>query len=109
MFLLNRWILRTFWLGYKRDLEVSDLYKPLKEHTSGVLGEKITSIWQAEFKRLNKTDLSDVQNNDYRKDKGAEKETKFKEPSLLRVLIKCFGAKVMMYGVLLAVMEIVLR
>ncbi|XP_051160133.1 probable multidrug resistance-associated protein lethal(2)03659 [Leptopilina boulardi] len=101
------WILRTFWLGYKRDLEVSDLYKPLKEHTSSILGEKITSIWQAEFKRLNKIDLSDTQSHDYMKDKGDE--TKFKEPSLLRVLIKCFGAKVMMYGILLAVMEIVLR
>lgn len=103
------WILRTFWLGYKRDLEVSDLYKPLKEHTSSILGEKITEIWQAEFKRLNKTTFSETQSNDCKKDKGDEKESKLKEPSLMRVLIKCFGAKIMMYGILLAVMEIVLR
>ncbi|KYN17132.1 hypothetical protein ALC57_10587, partial [Trachymyrmex cornetzi] len=34
------WILRTFWVGYHRDLEVTDLYTPLKEHTSDVLGDK---------------------------------------------------------------------
>lgn len=88
---------------------MSDLYKPLKEHTSSILGEKITEIWQAEFKRLNKTTFSETQSNDCKKDKGDEKESKLKEPSLMRVLIKCFGAKIMMYGILLAVMEIVLR
>ncbi|XP_033209998.1 probable multidrug resistance-associated protein lethal(2)03659 isoform X2 [Belonocnema kinseyi] len=105
------WILRTFWLGYQRDLEVTDLYKPLKEHTSNILGEKITSVWEEEFRRLNKSQLpgTQKQENEKGKRKTAEGGPTYKEPSLMRVLIKCFGAKVAMYGIFLAIMEILLR
>ncbi|XP_046823149.1 probable multidrug resistance-associated protein lethal(2)03659 isoform X2 [Vespa crabro] len=97
------WILRTFWIGYQRDLEVSDLYKPLKEHTSSILGEKLTALWEAECQRINE-----------KKNKAAKNgekidESNLKEPSLLKVLIKCFGARIMFYGIILVVMEIVLR
>jgi len=35
-----RWLLDTFWKGYKRDLETTDIYAPLKEHKSDYLGDK---------------------------------------------------------------------
>lgn len=87
--LLRSWILRTFWVGYRRDLEVTDLCKPLKEHTSGILGVKIAETWEKECE--------------------AHRRGKVKEPSLMRVLIKCFGVKIMIYGIALAIMEITLR
>lgn len=34
-----RWTFRIFNKGYKRDLEVEDLYDPLEEHQSGKLGD----------------------------------------------------------------------
>ncbi|KYN11469.1 Multidrug resistance-associated protein 4 [Trachymyrmex cornetzi] len=49
-FFLRSWILRTFWVGYRRDLEVTDLYTPLKEHTSDILGVKIAKAWEKEWK-----------------------------------------------------------
>ncbi|KAG7207731.1 hypothetical protein KM043_009345 [Ampulex compressa] len=102
------WILRTFWVGYRRDLEVNDLYTPLKEHTSGLLGAKIASAWERECQAFNQQ-----QNKlNQEKDKNAKKcniEKKIKEPSLMKVIIKCFGARIMLYGVALAIMEIVLR
>ncbi|KAL6424783.1 hypothetical protein ACFW04_010016 [Cataglyphis niger] len=94
------WVLRTFWVGYRRDLEVTDLYTPLKEHTSGILGVKIAKAWEKEceaYKRRLKKNATT----------GSLK--KVSEPSLLRVIIKCFGFKVLLYGILLAVMEILLR
>jgi len=35
------WILGTFWKGYRRDLQVTDIYAPLKEHKSEYLGDQI--------------------------------------------------------------------
>ncbi|KMQ90611.1 multidrug resistance-associated protein, partial [Lasius niger] len=94
------WILRTFWVGYRRDLEVTDLYTPLKEHTSGILGVKIAKAWEKECEAYN-----------HRLEKSARtgSQKKVSEPSLLRVIIKVFGVKIMLYGVVLAVMEILLR
>ncbi|XP_071557607.1 probable multidrug resistance-associated protein lethal(2)03659 [Temnothorax nylanderi] len=94
------WVLRIFWVGYRRDLEVTDLYTPLKEHTSGILGVKITNAWEKECeayqRRLEQSTKS-----------GSQKEVK--EPSLMKVLIRCFGFKTLLYGIFMAVMEILLR
>ncbi|KAL2743664.1 putative multidrug resistance-associated protein lethal(2)03659 isoform X1 [Vespula maculifrons] len=98
------WILRTFWIGYHRDLEVSDLYKPLKEHTSSILGEKLATLWEAECQRIN-----EKKNKAVKSDEKLDDESNLKEPSLLKVLIKCFGARIMVYGIILVIMEIVLR
>lgn len=100
----DRWILRTFWIGYHRDLEVSDLYKPLKEHTSSILGEKLATLWEAECQRIN-----EKKNKAVKSDEKLDDESNLKEPSLLKVLIKCFGARIMVYGIILVIMEIVLR
>ncbi|XP_046426437.1 probable multidrug resistance-associated protein lethal(2)03659 isoform X1 [Neodiprion fabricii] len=101
------WILGTFWLGYKRDLEVEDLYTPLKEHTSGLLGEKITKTWENEIQRL--TAKRDSKKSKAKGPKEDEDEDEPVHPSLLRVLIKVFGAETLFYGVVLAVLEITMR
>nr|XP_012230327.1 PREDICTED: probable multidrug resistance-associated protein lethal(2)03659 isoform X1 [Linepithema humile]XP_012230329.1 PREDICTED: probable multidrug resistance-associated protein lethal(2)03659 isoform X1 [Linepithema humile]XP_012230330.1 PREDICTED: probable multidrug resistance-associated protein lethal(2)03659 isoform X1 [Linepithema humile] len=92
------WILRTFWVGYRRELEVTDLYTPLKEHTSGILGVKIAEAWEKEYAAYNR-----------RLERRGAGEKKIDQPSLMRVLVKCYGAKVMLYGMVLAAMEILLR
>ncbi|XP_011702530.1 PREDICTED: probable multidrug resistance-associated protein lethal(2)03659 [Wasmannia auropunctata] len=94
------WILRIFWVGYRRDLEVTDLYTPLKEHTSGILGVKIAKAWEKECEAYQRR-LEQVAKC------GSQK--KVKGPSLMRVLVRCFGLKTLLYGIFMAVMEILLR
>ncbi|XP_018392367.1 PREDICTED: multidrug resistance-associated protein 4-like isoform X1 [Cyphomyrmex costatus] len=93
------WILRIFWVGYRRDLEVTDLYTPLKEHTSDILGVKIAKAWEKEWKAY-QCRLELVA-------KG--KSQKVKEPSLMKVLITCLGFKTLLCGTFLAVIETLLR
>lgn len=98
----------TFWTGYKRDLEITDLCVPLKEHTSSILGNKIADAWNKEcqiYEKQKEELLLRIGNDNHDK----RREKKLKQPSLLRVIIKCFGLPIMMYGLILAVMEIVLR
>ncbi|KAJ8684448.1 hypothetical protein QAD02_020240, partial [Eretmocerus hayati] len=100
------YILRLFWVGYRRDLDIQDLYEPLKEHKSNELGEKIARLWEEECERAKKKELSKCKTDDGNK---SGSECPKGQPSLLRVLLRCFGAKLMLYGVLLAIMEIILR
>ncbi|XP_018350478.1 PREDICTED: probable multidrug resistance-associated protein lethal(2)03659 [Trachymyrmex septentrionalis] len=93
------WVLRIFWVGYRRDLEVTDLYTPLKEHTSGILGVKIAKAWEEECEAYQRR-LKQVAKS------GSQK---VKEPSLLKVLIRCFGFKTLLYGIFMAIMDILLR
>lgn len=77
----------------------------MKEHTSGLLGEKITRMWESEAARIS-AESSDSKKND---SKDKTESGRPAGPSLLRILTKCFGARVMIYGIALAVMEIALR
>ncbi|XP_025405411.1 probable multidrug resistance-associated protein lethal(2)03659 isoform X2 [Sipha flava] len=70
------WILNLFKVGLKRDLEENDLYSPLNDHLASLLGNELEEKWNLEI------------NNKYR------------NPSLLRALIKVFGPKYMFYGFL---------
>ncbi|XP_053594500.1 probable multidrug resistance-associated protein lethal(2)03659 [Microplitis demolitor] len=98
------WILKIFWKGYKRDLEIEDLFRPLKEHKSSVLGDKLAAAWEKELENYN-TDEESV-----RLDSDCEvKHKEMKTPSLQKALIKVFGARIALYGVALAIMELVLR
>lgn len=101
------WVLGTFWEGCRRDLEVEDLYKPLKEHKSSILGNQISKAWEKEVEAYEKRkQLSESKNAASKK---YDVKSKVKLPSLTKVLVKCFGFKLMMYGIILAVMEILLR
>jgi ATP-binding cassette subfamily C (CFTR/MRP) protein 4 len=82
------WILGTFWKGYRRDLQVTDIYAPLKEHKSECLGDQIERYWKEEVKHA---------------------EIRKRKPSLFHVIARCFGVKIMLYGVVLFLMEFLLR
>ncbi|XP_014227213.1 probable multidrug resistance-associated protein lethal(2)03659 [Trichogramma pretiosum] len=85
------WLFDIFRTGYKRELEISDLYSPLDEHTSSLLGQKISKLWESEEKRC-------------------QKSTKKKSsPSLLRVIVKCFGCELMVYGFILGLFEFLVK
>ncbi|XP_063633943.1 probable multidrug resistance-associated protein lethal(2)03659 isoform X1 [Cydia splendana] len=82
------WTLETFKLGYNRDIGSNDLYAPLPEHRSDVLGNALQRAWEHEVRT------------------SAAAESK---PSLWRALIKVFGAEFMLYGLILAAMEFIIR
>ncbi|KAI4485478.1 hypothetical protein M0804_006983 [Polistes exclamans] len=85
-----RWILNTFLLGYKRELQETDLYSPLKEDQSNLLGDRIFKIWEDEERKCRKKNDGSV-------------------PRLYIILIKCFGKSIMLLGIALAFMEFVSR
>ncbi|XP_015366052.1 PREDICTED: probable multidrug resistance-associated protein lethal(2)03659 [Diuraphis noxia] len=82
------WIFDLFKIGRKRDLEFNDLYVPLNNDRSSLLGIELQRRWKIDIVNANK-------NNG--------------DPSLLRVLVRMFGAKLMFYGLIQAFVEIVLR
>lgn len=83
-----RYTIPTFIQGYRRDLEITDLHETLAEHKSSRLGDKIERAWMAEEERAMKAN---------------------RKPSLRRVLIKQFGPEFMIYGVVLAFTELLVR
>ncbi|XP_060872271.1 probable multidrug resistance-associated protein lethal(2)03659 isoform X2 [Metopolophium dirhodum] len=82
------WIFDLFKVGRKRNLEFNDLYVPLNNDRSSLLGIELQKRWKIETVNANK---------------------KNGDPSLLRVLVQMFGAKLMLYGLIQAFVEIVLR
>nr|XP_026484669.1 probable multidrug resistance-associated protein lethal(2)03659 [Vanessa tameamea] len=84
------WTLETFKLGYSRDIKEEDLYAPLPEHRSDILGDTLQTAWDQEVDRC-------TLRNDGRK------------PSLMKVLIKVYGSELMLYGLILAAMEFLIR
>ncbi|CAK1548503.1 unnamed protein product [Leptosia nina] len=81
------WTLPIFWGGLKKEMEENDLYEPLEEHASGPLGDKFARLWDEEV---------------------ASAEGK-RTPSLLRVILKAYAARCMLYGFVLFFMECGIR
>ncbi|XP_054004734.1 probable multidrug resistance-associated protein lethal(2)03659 [Hylaeus anthracinus] len=84
------WILKLFIVGYKKELEESDLYSPLREDESNKLGQRIVKNWENESIRC-------------------EKKKNGSKPSLFRVLYKCFGKIVINTGLVLFILEFGIR
>ncbi|KAF0749477.1 putative multidrug resistance-associated protein lethal(2)03659, partial [Aphis craccivora] len=78
----------TFRTGQKRDLETNDLYAPLDDDKSSLLGYQFEKKWKIE--------ISNAKN-------------KNQEPSLSRVMVKIFGGKILFYGIVQMFTESVLR
>lgn len=89
-YLINRWILKLFVIGYKKELEEDDLYSPLREDKSSYLGQRIVKNWEREVKIC-------------------EKKKDNSKPSLFRVLFKCFGKILINGGLGLFVLEFGIR
>ncbi|XP_068086467.1 ATP-binding cassette subfamily C member 4 isoform X2 [Anabrus simplex] len=81
-------MLKVFRTGYKREIEVDDLFDPLDEHQSQKLGDTFQRRWEKELERAQK---------------------RKKEPSLLRVIAKTFGGPFMLYGLIRGLDEIFVR
>ncbi|CAH0405995.1 unnamed protein product [Chilo suppressalis] len=81
------WTLPMFWSGLKKELEEHELYEPLEEHASGPLGDKFARLWEEEVAR------------------AGSKRT----PSLLRVILRAYAGRCMLYGMVLMLMECGIR
>ncbi|VVC87931.1 unnamed protein product, partial [Leptidea sinapis] len=81
------WTLPIFWGGLKKEIEEEDLYEPLEEHASGPLGDKFARLWEKEVAN------------------ARGKRT----PSLLRVIMKAYAGRCMLYGLVLMFMECGIR
>ncbi|XP_045761352.1 probable multidrug resistance-associated protein lethal(2)03659 [Maniola jurtina] len=84
------WTLETLMLGYSRDIKERDLYAPLPEHRSDVLGDAMQSAWEQEVEHAGFRNIG-------------------RKPSLMNVLCKIFGFELMLYGLILAAMEFLIR
>lgn len=82
------WVFPIFFKGRKQDLDTGDLYQPLNDHKSSLLGEALCKAWE---------------------DEKYSKESKGKKPSLLRATFQVFGWKIISYGVMLAALEFLLK
>ncbi|KAE9539937.1 hypothetical protein AGLY_005189 [Aphis glycines] len=82
----HSWILNLLKIGRLRDLNETDLYTTLDDQKSSTLGDKLEKIWRSEL---------------------ANASSMNRNPNLLRALIRMFGAKFILYGLLLCIMEII--
>lgn len=75
-------------MGKQAELSEEDLTKPLPEHKSANLGNKISKLWSEEVERA---------------------EIEGVIPSMTKVIAKCFYKEFLLYGFILFVMEVGLR
>ncbi|KAF5283708.1 hypothetical protein FQR65_LT13743 [Abscondita terminalis] len=77
--------LPTLFEGWKKELQISDVYETLTEHKSNILGDRLEFKWLKELE-------------DAKKDG--------RKPSLRRALIKTFGLEFFFYGVIFSLSEL---
>lgn len=77
-----------FRAGRKSDFDTNNLYKPLGEHESKMLGDKMSMAWEDELK------------------KGREQG---RPPSLLRASWRVFGLDFILLGIALFILEVFLK
>ncbi|KAF5287553.1 hypothetical protein FQA39_LY15882 [Lamprigera yunnana] len=78
----------TFIEGYRKELQIHDLYDTFSEHKSSKLGDKIENGWKREVENATKSNRT---------------------PSLRRVLVKAFGLEFFIYGLVLTLSELCFR
>lgn len=82
------WVLPLLLEGRKKQLDIDDLYQPLTDHKSNLLGDRLENSWKNEIER-----------------KKGLKES----PSLMRAGLKTFGWPIMFRGTLLLIFELAFR
>jgi hypothetical protein len=87
-----------FRLGYKRELELEDLYRVLPEDRSEHLGDKLCREWNRDVDRC------EIFNK-----KLPPGSTKTQTPSLLKALIKVFACNYAILGIFPFMEECVLK
>ncbi|XP_014488634.1 PREDICTED: probable multidrug resistance-associated protein lethal(2)03659 isoform X2 [Dinoponera quadriceps] len=83
------WTRKIFRVGYKKELEETDLYATLTQDEASRLGELVGKAWEAEVKSCAK-----------KKRDG---------PKLMRVLARCFGKQLLLIALAEAFMELFSR
>ncbi|CAG7731096.1 unnamed protein product [Allacma fusca] len=92
------WLNRFFREGYKRELEIDDLYETLPEDKSAELGGVLAAEWTRECERCKQSE-----------EKNSNKGKPGQEPSLSRVLSRVFAGRFILVGLLACIEECVLR
>ncbi|XP_067014322.2 ATP-binding cassette subfamily C member 4 [Anabrus simplex] len=82
------WTIDLFREGYSKDLTVEDLYRPLTDDTSKVLGDKLERQWERQVEQAQKRN---------------------KKPSLRSALLRAFAWEYGKLGFIVFVSEIVIR
>ncbi|XP_046619154.1 ATP-binding cassette subfamily C member 4-like isoform X1 [Neodiprion virginianus] len=93
------WTADIFWKGATRDLQISDLYDPLKSDESERLGDRLEREWNMELAKANKVQV--VGKNGKTVPSG--------KPSLGAAIARMFWARYMIQGLLMLVQSAVLR
>ena len=97
--LFFNWVNPLLYKGYKKDLEQQDLYTPLYEDRSDVLGDKLQYSWNQELEKC-KLDTTKIQN---------ESNSKLSKPSFIGAIIRTFGFSLIPLGIICFVEECVIR
>lgn len=84
----SSWIFPVFRAARRPEFDTNELYKPLKNHKSDLLGDKLCKAWE---------------------DEVIAKKAKNQKPSLLRVTLRVFGMEFMVLGLALFALEFFLR
>ncbi|XP_046746888.1 ATP-binding cassette sub-family C member 4-like [Diprion similis] len=95
------WMVPIFWKGTKRDLEVTDLYDPLKSDESESLGDRLEKEWK---KELTKVELEEQ----LARKKDPNKAVK-RRPSLFWAIARVFWVPYMLQGLLFFIQLMGLR
>lgn len=74
---------KIFKKGIKKELNEEDVYEILKDYRAKRMGDKLEKEWKRELKRS-------------------------KDPSVFRMMIRCFGKTYIMYGFLQLIMKTIL-
>ncbi|XP_059486251.1 probable multidrug resistance-associated protein lethal(2)03659 [Neocloeon triangulifer] len=82
------WTFYVFARGYKEEMKVDDLYITLNDHKSGRVGNKLEENWNKEKEKA---------------------KLKNKTPSFFKAAFKTFGWKYMAWGIVLFLLEMVIR
>ncbi|XP_046746883.1 ATP-binding cassette subfamily C member 4-like isoform X1 [Diprion similis] len=93
------WTADIFWKGVTRDLQISDLYDPLKSDESERLGDRLEMEWNKELAKANKELVVGKDG----------KKVPSKKPSLGAAIARMFWARYMIQGLLMLVQSAVLR
>lgn len=82
----NSFALPILFKGRKKTLQPTDLYQALKGHKAETLGDIFFKTWQAEVK--------------------SSKDNPKKEPSIIKVILKVFGWRLFVSGLLIGTLEL---
>lgn len=82
------WVLPILLKGRKQKLEIDDLYEPLSDHNSNILGDRLEKSWRNEVQKKKSLD---------------------QPPSLMRAGLKTFGPAILSRGLLVLSFELAFR